>query len=189
MTYMVAAHDLVVRAAVAADIPVLDRLIARSARLLGRGFYTDEETEAAIEHVFGVDSELIADGSYFAVELDGVIAGCGGWSRRPTLFGGDRYAARRAGLLDPMRDAARIRAFFVSPDHARRGVGTTLLTACEDAARAHGFTTAALMATLPGVPFYLAHGYTPDAPIALDLDGTAVRFVPMHKAIVTDKQQ
>ena len=189
MMSVMAASDLIVRAAVPADIPVLDRLIARSARLLGRGFYTDEETEAAIEHVFGVDSELVADGSYFAVELDGAIAGCGGWSRRPTLFGGDRYAARRSGSLDPTRDAARIRAFFVSPDHARRGVGTTLLAACEEAARVHGFTTAALMATLPGVPFYRAHGYTSEAPITLDLGGMQVMFVPMHKTIVTDKQQ
>ena len=185
----VAARALVVRAATPADIPALDRLIAASARALGRGYYTDAETEAAIAHIFGVDSELVADGSYLVVEADGDIAGCGGWSRRPTLFGGDRYAARSAGSLDPARDAARIRAFFVSPGHARRGVGTTLLTACEDAARDYGFTTAALMATLPGVPFYRAHGYTPGDPIALDLGGTMVRFVPMDKPIVTDKQQ
>ena len=189
MMPMVAARELVVRAATPADRPVLDALIAASARRLGRGFYTDRETEAAIEHVFGVDSELVADGSYLVVEADGDIAGCGGWSRRPTLFGGDRFAARSTGLLDPARDAARIRAFFVAPDHARRGVGSTLLAACEQAARAYGFTTAALMATLPGVPFYRAHGYSADAPVSLDLGGTMVGFVPMQRRIVTDKQQ
>ncbi|WP_174286456.1 GNAT family N-acetyltransferase [uncultured Sphingomonas sp.] len=185
----VAAPGLTVRPATTADIPALDGLIARSARLLGRGFYTEEETEAAIAHVFGVDSELVADGSYLVVEVDGRVAGCGGWSRRPTLFGSDRYAARSTGALDPARDAARIRAFFVSPDHARRGVGTMLLAACEDAARAHGFRRAALMATLPGVPFYHALGYVAGAPVTLDLDGTMVEFVPMDKTLVADIQQ
>ena len=189
MTQSVTAHDLTVRLATVDDIPTLDALIARSARLLGRGFYTDEETEAAITHVFGADSELVADGSYLVAEADGAIAGCGGWSRRPTLFGGDRYAARTEGMLDPSRDAARIRAFFVSPDHARRGVGTMLLAACETAAREHGFKTAALMATLPGVPFYVAHGYVPGEAITLDLGGVSVGFVPMNKSIVADLQQ
>ena len=189
MTATVAARDLVVRAATPAEVPALDLLIAASARLLGRGFYTDAETEAAITHVFGVDSELVADGSYLVVAIDGVIAGCGGWSRRPTLFGGDRYAARSEGVLDPARDAARIRAFFVSPDHARRGVGTALLAACEAAALAHGFTRTALMATLPGVPFYRAHGYRFAAPVTLDLGGIAVGFVPMDKPLVAQMQQ
>ena len=186
MTQTVADRTLVVRPATPADVPTLEALIAASARLLGRGYYTDAQTEAAIAHVFGVDSELVADRSYLVVEADGAIAGCGGWSRRPTLFGGDRYAERREGLLDPAHDAARIRAFFVSPDHARRGVGTTLLAACEAAARTHGFTTAALMATLPGVPFYRAHGYLEDTPITLDLGGIAVGFVPMQKHIVAN---
>ncbi|WP_375393647.1 GNAT family N-acetyltransferase [uncultured Sphingomonas sp.] len=193
MMLAVAAPGLTVRPATTADIPALDSLIARSARLLGRGFYTDGQTEAAIAHVFGVDSELVADGSYLVVEADGRVAGCGGWSRRPTLFGGDRYSARSTGALDPAldpaRDAARIRAFFVSPDHARRGAGTMLLAACEDAARAHGFRRAALMATLPGIPFYRALGYVAGAPVTLDLDGTMVEFVPMDKNLVADIQQ
>lgn len=168
---------------------MLERLIAASARRLGDGFYTPAQTEAAIAHVFGVDSELVADGSYLVVESGGAIAGCGGWSRRPTLFGGDRYGARSAGLLDPASDAARIRAFFVSPDHARRGVGTVLLTACEAAAFAYGFRTAALMATLPGVPFYRAHGYVAGATVTLDLGGTPVDFVPMEKSLVAEVQQ
>lgn len=186
---MTIATDLLVRPATPAEVPTLERLIAASARRLGEGFYTAAQTEAAIAHVFGVDSELVADGSYLVVEADGALAGCGGWSRRPTLFGGDRYAARSEGLLDPARDAARIRAFFVSPDHARRGVGTALLAACEGAAYAYGFRTAALMATLPGVPFYRAHGYVPGATVTLDLGGTAVDFVPMDKPLVAQVQQ
>ena len=189
MTSTSATRDLVVRAATPGEIPALDALIAASARALGRGFYDDTQTEAAIAHVFGVDSELVGDGSYLVVEADGAIAGCGGWSRRPTLFGGDRYAARRRGMLDPAHDAARIRAFFVAPDHARRGVGTALLAACEAAAIAHGFTTAALMATLPGVPFYRAHGYRPGVAVTLDLGGVAVGFVPMEKVLVAGMQQ
>ncbi len=147
------------RPAVPADVPALEALIAASARALGRGYYTDEETEAAIAHVFGVDSALVADGTYLVAEVDGILAGCGGWSGRRTLFGGDRFAAREDDRLDPRVDAARIRAFFVAPDFARRGIGGAILDACESAARQAGFGTAALMATLPGVPFYTAHGY------------------------------
>lgn len=168
-----------------ADVPALEALIAASARRLGVGHYTAAETEAAIAHVFGVDSELVADGSYMVAEVAGRIAGCGGWSRRTTLFGGDRYAGRRSGLLDPATDAARIRAFFVHPDHARQGVGDALLLACERAARGFGFTRAELMATLPGLPFYRARGYVAAAPIDLDLGGVPVRFVPMAKPLVT----
>ena len=189
MTPVVAAPILVVRPATPAEVPALERLIVASARRLGRGFYSDAETEAAIEHVFGVDSELVADGSYLVADADGAIAGCGGWSRRPTLFGGDRYAARREGMLDPTRDAARIRAFFVAPDHARQGIGSALLAACEAAARAHGFTRTSLMATLPGVPFYQAHGYRADTAVTLDLAGVPVAFVPMEKVLVADLQQ
>ncbi len=175
---------VVTRAAAAADAPALDALIAASARALGRGFYTVAQTEAAIAHVFGVDSELIADGSYLvACGSDGGLLGCGGWSFRPTLFGGDRYAARASGRLDPAVDAARIRAFFVAPHAARQGVGAALLAACEAAARRAGFTRATLMATLPGVPFYARHGYAAAARRTFDLGGVAVDFVPMAKAL------
>lgn len=170
-----------IRPAVYDEIPLLERLIERSARVLSEGFYTARETEAAIAHVFGVDSELVADGTYLVAEQDGVIAGCGGWSRRSTLFGGDRYAARSSALLDPATEPARIRAFFVDPQAARGGVGTALLAACESAAEAAGFRALALMATLPGVPFYARHGYLADAPVTLDLGGVAMRFVPMRK--------
>ena len=175
---------ITLRAAVPADVPALDALIAASARALGKGYYTPAETEAAIAHVFGVDSVLVADGTYVVAEVGGVLAGCGGWSARRTLFGGDRFAGREDARLDPATDAARIRAFFVAPAFARRGVGRAILTACEEAAAAAGFTRAALMATLPGVPFYAAAGYVAAPAEAHRYDGVTVTFVPMAKELV-----
>nr|WP_310523099.1 GNAT family N-acetyltransferase [Polymorphobacter sp.] len=166
-----------------ADVPALEALIAASARGLGPGHYTAAQTEAAITHVFGVDSELVADGTYLVAELNGRIAGCGGWSQRATLFGGDRYAARESGLLDPATDPAKIRAFFVHPDFARQRVGDALLTACETAAAHAGFTRVELMATLPGLPFYTARAFVPGPPINLDCGGVPVMFVPMAKSL------
>jgi GNAT superfamily N-acetyltransferase len=174
---------LQIRPALAHEIPALEAIIAASARVLSQGFYTAQETEAAIAHVFGVDSELVADGTYLVAEAADGIAGCGGWSRRATLFGGDRFAGRASGLLDPARDAAKIRAFFVAPHAARRGVGAALLNACETAAAAAGFSRTELMATLPGEPFYAAHGYTGGEAISLDCGGVAVRFVPMARQL------
>lgn len=176
--------DLTVRPARRDDIPDLERLIADSARRLSRGFYSEAETEAAIAHVFGVDTALVDDGTYLVAEMAGVLLGCGGWSRQRTLFGGDRFAARTPGTLDPAVDAARIRAFFISPDAARRGVGATLLSACERRARDAGFGRAALMATLPGVPFYARHGYVAAESIGHPCGDRLVRFVPMSKALL-----
>ncbi len=175
---------LTIRPATAGDIPALEALIERSARTLSEGYYSPAETQAAIEHVFGVDSELVDDRSYLVAGRDDEIAGCGGWSRRRTLFGGDRVATREAGYVDPAFEAARIRAFFVAPAAARCGVGAALLAACEAAAIEHGFTRAALMATLPGEPFYARHGYTAGTATTLDLGGVAVRFVPMEKNLL-----
>lgn len=174
---------MLIRAATPSDIPVLEQLIAASARQLSTGHYDDAQTEAAIAHVFGVDSELVDDGTYLIVESEGRLAGCGGWSRRATLFGSDRFAGRASGYVDPAVAPAKIRAFFVAPKFARRGVGTVLLEACEDAARAAGFTSAELMATLPGVPFYEARGYVAGSAITQIYDGVGVTFVPMHKSI------
>lgn len=123
------------------------------------------------------------DGSYLVAETGGQIAGCGGWSRRATLFGGDRFVRRISGLLDPARDAARIRAFFVAPAFARQGIAHALLQSCEAAAKAAGFDHTTLMATLPGEPFYAAQGYSSGSPVALDLSGVSVCFVPMHKVL------
>lgn len=174
----------IIRPARAHEIPALEELITASARILGQGFYTEAETEAAIAHVFGVDTELVSDGTYLVVEENARILACGGWSRRSTLFGGDRFAARDSALLDPSRDAARIRAFFVAPGSARSGVGSALLKACEEAALAHGFRRAALMATLPGEPFYARHGYVAGNPKTFIFEGVPVRFVPMNKNLL-----
>lgn len=175
---------IVIRAARPDEVPALDCLIAGSARALSQGFYDKRQIEAAVDHVFGVDSDLVGDGTYLVAEAAGALAGCGGWSRRRTLFGGDRFAAREAGFLDPATDAARIRAFFTAPDHARRGVAARLLEACEDAAAHAGFNRTALMATLPGVPFYLARGYVATAAIDHECGGTLVPFVPMTKRLL-----
>jgi GNAT superfamily N-acetyltransferase len=164
------------------DRSVLDRLIADSARGLSSPDYTAEQVEAALGSAFGVDSELIRDGTYFVVEADGRIVGCGGWSRRATLFGSDAQPGRRSELLDPARDAARIRAFFVHPDWARRGIGRAILEGCESEARAHGFRSAELLATLPGERFYRAFGYRGPERIEHRLrDGVTIEFVPMRK--------
>lgn len=148
-----------VRLATPADVPAIAALIPVSARELSRGFYTEEQTEAAILHVFGPDTRLIADGTYFVAEEDDLLCGSGGWSKRRTLYGGDQMKAADDPLLDPRTDAARIRAFFVHPDFARRGVGRAILDACLDAARAAGFRRVELAATLPGIPFYRAFGF------------------------------
>ena len=164
--------------------PVLQELIADSARGLSRGDYTDDQVEAALGGAFGVDSELILDGTYFVAEADGRVVGCGGWSRHATLFGGDAQPGRRSELLDPSRDSARIRAFFVHPDWARQGIGRAILERCEAEARAHGFRSAELLSTLPGERFYRSLGYAGDERVAHALTGgVTIDFIPMSKAL------
>jgi GNAT superfamily N-acetyltransferase len=172
-----------IRPATLSDKPVLEALIARSARELSKGDYTPEQVEGALRGAFGVDTQLIQDGTYFAVELDGRIVGCGGWSRRRTLFGGDARAGRDAGALDPRTDAAKIRAFFIDPDHARRGIGRAILEHCEAQAALHGFTRFELMATLPGVRLYERCGYVGTTRISYPLGpDLAIEFLPMTKS-------
>ena len=142
-----------------ADIPQLEALIARSARGLSTEDYRPSQVEGALRGAFGVDTQLLTDGTYFAAEEDGRLVGCGGWSFRSTLFGGDARAGRDSSTLDPRTQAAKIRAFFVDPGEARRGIGTLLLEHCENEARARGFPHVELMATLPGVKLYAARGY------------------------------
>lgn len=165
------------------EIDALAALIERSAEELSRDFYTPAQRQAAIAHIFGVDRQLVADGTYFTVSVNGQIAACGGWSRRETLFGGDQYADRSARLLDPATEAARIRAFFVGPDHARKGLASLLLRVSEEAARAEGFTALELMATLPGVPFYASRGFEHKDDITVALNGADVPFVAMRKRL------
>lgn len=172
------------RPALPADVPALEAVIALSARGLSRDDYTTTEIEALVAHVFGVDSELVGDGTYLMIEHDGQPVACGGWSRRKTLFGGDNYQGRQSGFLDPATDAARIRAFFVHPDFARQGLATWLLDACEAAAREAGFSRIEMMATLPGVKLYRAFGYAGDERQTFVLpDGIRVAFVPMSKSL------
>jgi GNAT superfamily N-acetyltransferase len=176
---------LTVRAATAADVTALDALIARSARGLSAQDYRPAQIEGALRGAFGVDSQLLADETYFVVEDSGKILGCGGWSFRSTLFGGDARMGRDSSTLDPKSQAAKIRAFFVEPDCARRGVASLLLEHCEKAARAHGFTQVELMATLPGVKLYAARGYSPRPMVIFDVgNGESIEFIPMHKSLV-----
>ncbi|MCC6930192.1 MAG: GNAT family N-acetyltransferase [Gemmatimonadaceae bacterium] len=185
---------LTLRPATPDDIPALSALIERSARELSVGYYSPAEIEAAVRYVFGIDTALVRDGTYFVVHADGALAGCGGWSFRRTLYGGDqrpvdtaddavsRPASPGGDQLQPGVDPAKIRAFFVAPEQARRGVGRFLLDACLDAARAAGFTRAELMATLPGVPFYAALGFAPVREVSDRVpDGTVLRFVLMQR--------
>lgn len=154
-----------IRKATSADVPRLREVIEASVRGLQAGDYSPSQIEGALNSVYGVDSQLIADGTYFVAEAVepkaevATIVACGGWSKRKTLYGGDQYAGREDSLLDPARDAAKIRAFFVHPDWARRGIGTLILEACEKAATEAGFTRLEMGATLSGVPFYRAKGY------------------------------
>ena len=166
------------------EVAALNALIAASARDLSRGFYTPAETDLLIRHVFGVDTQLIADQSYFVIERDGTLAACGGWSRRRTLFGGDQAKETLDPVLDPATEAARIRAFFVRPEWARQGLGRRMLSHAESCARAAGFGRAELMATLPGEPFYRAAGYERLEPVSHPLPGgETVRLVRMGRAL------
>jgi N-acetylglutamate synthase-like GNAT family acetyltransferase len=176
--------DFILRKASSDDRPAIARLIELSARALSREDYTEAQIESAIKSVFGVDSDLIADATYFVAEADGILVGCGGWSKRRTLFGGDQYAHRAAGELDPQLEAARIRAFFVNPAWARRGIGRAILERCETEARASGFQSLALMSTLPGLKLYRALGYTGSERVTYELgDGISIDFVPMTKSL------
>lgn len=159
------------RRAEVADITAMEALIARSGVELSAGFYTPEQAQAITRHVFGVDSQLVADGTYFLIEQDGAIVACGGWSKRNTLFGGDRTKRGADPLLDPAREPARIRAFFVAPQMARRGLGSQLMRHCSEQAALAGFQALELAATMPGVPLYLASGFSVIEDITLELPG------------------
>jgi GNAT superfamily N-acetyltransferase len=175
------------RQATLEDSAVLQALIGRSARQLSMDDYAPEQVEGALRGAFGVDSQLIRDGTYFVVESAASIVGCGGWSYRRTLFGGDARAERDGAQLDPRTDPAKIRAFFIDPRHARKGIGTLLLDHCEAEARSRGFSRAEMMATLPGVRLYAARGYVPAERILYDVgSGVAIEFVPMSKDISND---
>jgi GNAT superfamily N-acetyltransferase len=194
--------DIRIRKALPQDIPELRRLIEASVRELQSEDYTPAQMEGALESVFGVDSQLIADGSYLVAEAriadaasgsanisagkrpgpEWTIAGCGGWSKRKTLYGGDRWTAREDSLLDPKRDAAKIRAFFIHPAWARRGVGSKILEACETAAREAGFTSYEMGATLTGAKLFGTKGYVAVEKIEVPLkNGLSLPVIHMAK--------
>jgi GNAT superfamily N-acetyltransferase len=185
------------RLAVPEDVPVLRDLIEASVRGLQTEDYTPAQIEGALKTVFGVDSQLIADGTYIVAEAESgaddragtanaspglMIVGCGGWSKRKTLYGSDRWTGREDALLDPPRDAAKIRAFFIHPDWARRGVGSVILKACEDAAKSAGFTRYEMGATLTGAKLFGAKGYVAVKPISIPLvNGESLPVIHMEK--------
>ena len=159
------------RTAERSDIPALGSLIDLSGRALSVGHYSPEQADAITRHVFGVDTQLIDDGTFFVIEHDDRIVACGGWSRRRTLFGGDQAKAGPDPLLDPAIEPARIRAFFVHPSMARRGLGRQLMAACIAASKHAGFRALELVATVPGEPLYLASGFTVLERFELQLPG------------------
>lgn len=171
-----------IRKATFDDQAEIGKLIAESVRGLSAQDYDARQIELSIKTVFGVDTQLIADQTYFVVESEtGEMAGCGGWSKRKTLYGASRYEQTRdSELLDPETESAKIRAFFINPKFARKGVGTLILEACEREAKAHGFRSAEMMATLPGVRLYAARGYTGDeevkVPVGENIDIICVKM-------------
>jgi len=183
MDQMMLRMDYEIRKAVASDEVAIAALIRASARGLSRNDYNDEEIEAAVSFVYGVDSELIIDGTYFVAEVGVELIGCGGWSRRKTLFGGDHANSRQVGELNPERDAAKIRAFFVHPNWARRGVGSAILEKCETEAQKAGFRSLELMSTLPGLNFYRALGYEAVEEILYPAGSEILKFVVMQKNV------
>ena len=201
------AIEIRIRRAVRADIPFLQELIAASVRELQAEDYTPAQMEGALESVFGVDSQLIEDGTYLVAEArtmepqeqlksnlldtkpgaEWAIAGCGGWSKRKTLYGGDRWTGREDTLLDPTKDAAKIRAFFIHPRWARRGVGAKMLEACEEAASAAGFTRYEMGATLTGAKLFRAKGYVPMEHIEVPLkNGLTLPVIHMTKSALQE---
>lgn len=191
---MAATNDIRLRLAVPEDVPVLRELIEASVRGLQTEDYTPVQIEGALKTVFGVDSRLIADGTYIVAEAllgqkgsaqsAGTIVGCGGWSKRKTLYGSDHWTGREDSLLDPQRDAAKIRAFFVSPRWARQGVGSMILRACEEAARAAGFSRYEMGATLTGAKLFGVKGYAVVKLISIPLpNGETLPVIHMEKRV------
>ena len=174
--------EITYRLAARADIPALEALIPLSARQLQRDYYSSEQLDGAIGTVFGLDTQLIKDGTYFVALAEGVIVGCGGWSRRITLYGGDRAKIEADRLRDPQTEPAMIRAFFVHPDFARRGIGREFIRRSEIAATAAGFQRIEIVATLAGELLYTACGYVPAERISIEvINGLRITLVKMKR--------
>lgn len=170
------------RLATHGDIPALETLMRTSIGELQKPFLNAAQI-ASSRAIMGLDTQLIDDGTYFVVEQDAQIAGCGGWSRRATMYGGDHSPGRDVSLLDPSKDAARVRAMYTHPDFARRGVGRLILGLCEDAARREGFSRLELVATMAGEPLYRSFGYEPLETMVDERGGAAVPLLLMTKPI------
>jgi GNAT superfamily N-acetyltransferase len=175
-------RELSWRLATESDLTALADVMDASIGELQKGFLSPKQI-ASSRTIMGLDRQLVADGTYFVVEADGRIAGCGGWSRRATLYGGDHTPGRDPELLDPATDAARVRAMYTHPDFARRGVGRLILRLCEDAARAEGFRRLELMGTLSGKPLYESYGFAVIEEIVDARGGAPVPLIRMGKAI------
>lgn len=175
---------LSIRPALMSEKDAMNALIHRSGLGLADGFYTAEQAKAITREVFGIDSALVNDGTYYVIEDDGVMAACGGWSKRAAEFGGDHAKSGTDRPLDPATESARIRAFFVDPSMARRGLGTMLLDHCTARAREAGFGSLELVSTMPGEPLYLRHGFIPYERMELQLSGgVRVALTRMRKVI------
>ena len=171
-----------IRLATAEDVTVLMPLMDAAIVELQRDYLDVAQLESS-KAIMGIDRQLIDDGTYFVVEIDGVVAGCGGWSRRATLYGGDHSAGRDAALLDPVIDPARIRAMYTHPDFARQGVARLVLETCEAAAAAEGFRNLDLMATHAGRPLYEAFGFQPVEEVQEASGGAPVPLTRMRKSV------
>lgn len=175
---------LSIRTANPADLPAIERVMRASMDALGSHFYDEAQTEAAVKYIAVADPQIVADGTYFVVEDHDEIVACGGWSRRKKLFTGTSDQETVGGWLDPATEPARIRAMFVHPGHARRGIGRMIVDRAEAEAREAGFTMCELMATLPGVPLYAACGYEPVENVEIELpDGTRLECVRMSRCV------
>lgn len=164
------------------DLETLKALMDAAISELQKPFLDESQIESS-RAIMGLDTQLIDDRTYFIVELDGQLAGCGGWSRRATLYGGDQTPGRSAALLDPTKDAARIRAMYTHPNHIRKGVGRFIISLCEEAARAEGFSSMELVATMSGEPLYRACGYLPYESLVDDRGGAGVPLLRMKKTL------
>ena len=175
--------DFTHRTATLDDLPELRVVMGLAIDRLQRGFLSDAQVEASAE-VMGLDTQLVRDGTYFIIETEGRAVGCGGWSKRRTLFGGDHSTEQRdPGLLDPRHDPARMRAMYTHPDFVRRGIGRLLLQICEAAAAAEGFGRVELMATLSGEPLYVSEGYAPVERIEVEVGAIRVPLIRMAKTL------
>jgi GNAT superfamily N-acetyltransferase len=173
-----------IRPATRDDLPALARVMEAAISELQRGFLTPEQIESS-RAIMGIDTQLVDDGTYYVVELDGEIAGCGGWSRRATLYGNDQTPGRDAKLLDPATEPARVRAMYTEPAFARRGVGRLILETCERAAAEAGFTRLQLMGTMSGEPLYASYGFVAVERLEDDRGGSPVPLVQMEKPVAS----